>query len=86
MVLPLISKGCMNMKSSVGTYTTPPHSGTLMLAQQHQHDQKNTSAKAVTMHKHKSAGALGRVGSKDCKSPFSAAYSCNYSYSCFFQY
>lgn len=45
------------MKSSVGTYTTPPHSGTLMLAQQHQQDHKNTSAKAVTMHK--SAGALG---------------------------
>lgn len=58
MVLPLISKGCMNMKSSVGTYTTP-HSGTLMLAQQHQQDHKNTSVKAVTLHMHKSAGALG---------------------------
>lgn len=47
------------MESSVGTYTTPPHSGTLMLAQQHQQDHKNPSAKAVTMHKHKSAGAQG---------------------------
>lgn len=30
-----------------------------MLAQQHQQDQKNTSATAVPMHKHKSSGARG---------------------------
>lgn len=47
------------MKPPVGAYTTPPLNGTVTLVQQHQQAHKNTSAKAATMHMHKSAGAIG---------------------------